>query len=168
MSLHRAYLTSRQLDIWIMLRQGLSQSAIARKMNTSRQAVSQLVQPIPDKVTAALYDASRLNRLEPKLIDSSRGVLVGWSNEFQTDVVITLDPKVGLRTWYHHNMGRCKICPNKRQCKKSLLEHAKAYGILLKSGEKKLEPSKLSSVIFSRLLGPDDERRPPMRISGSI
>ena len=151
-----------------MLRAGLSQSAIARRLSISRQAVSQLAQPIPDKVTAALYDASRLNRLEPKLIDSARGVLVGWSNEFQTDVVITLDPKVGLLTWYHHNMGRCKICPNKRQCKSSLLEHARVYGIPLKSGEKKLEPSKLSSVIFSRLLGSDDERSRSVKISGNI
>jgi len=106
-------------------------------------------------MTAALYDASKLNRVEPRTIDTARGVLVGWSNEFQTDVVITLNPKAGLRVWYQHNIGRCTICPDKKQCRSSLLENAKEYGVSLTALERNLDPSKLSSIIFSRLLAPD-------------
>jgi hypothetical protein len=93
------------------------QSGIARGLGISRQAVDQLAQSIPDNVAAALYDASRLNRIEPRVVDSARGALVGRSKEFQTETVITLDPKVGLRVWYHHNLGRCRICPDKKQCR---------------------------------------------------
>jgi transcriptional regulator with XRE-family HTH domain len=138
--------------VWEMIRKGLSQSQIARKLNISRQAVNQLAESIPDKVTAALHDASSLNRVEPKFIDSVRGVLLGWSKEFQTDTIITVNPKVGLRIWYQHNLGRCRICPDEKHCRLALLESASEYGILLSRAEKDLEPSKLSGIIFSRLI----------------
>jgi transcriptional regulator with XRE-family HTH domain len=158
LSLHSAYLTDRQLSIWSMMRIGLSKSEIARRLGISRQAVSQLAQSIPEKVTTALTDAASLNRLEPRLLDSTKGVLVGWSKEFQTETVITLNPKAGLRIWYKHNLGRCKICPDKKQCRSSLLENAHELGIPLTRQEREFEPSKLSSIIFSRLLGPSKER----------
>jgi transcriptional regulator with XRE-family HTH domain len=140
------------MRIWEMIRIGLSQSEIARKLNISRQAVNQLAQSIPDKVTAALQDASSLNRVEPKFIDSVRGVLLGWSKEFQTETIITVNPKIGLRIWYQHNLGRCRICPDKKNCRSALLETASESGILLTKTEKDLEPSKLSGIIFSRLI----------------
>jgi transcriptional regulator with XRE-family HTH domain len=146
------------MRVWDMLRGGLSQSDIARKLGISRQAVNHLAQSIPDKVTAALYDAASLNRIEPRLIDDTKGVLLGWSKEFQTETVITLNLRVGLRVWYQHNLGRCKICPDKRQCRLSLLENADQYGISLTRTERRLEPSKLSSVIFSRLLGSENHK----------
>jgi DNA-binding CsgD family transcriptional regulator len=155
LSLHTAYLTGRQLHIWDMKRKGLTQSEIARRLNISRQAVNQLTQSIPDRVTAALQDAAGLNRIEPRLVDSVRGVLFGWSKEFQTETIITLNPKVGLRVWYQHNLGRCKICPDRKECRSSLLESANECGISLTKVERDLEPSKLSSIIFSRLLGPE-------------
>jgi len=143
------------MHIWDMMRKGLSQSEVARRLNISRQAVNQLTQPIPEKVTAALYDASRLNRIEPEFVDNVRGVLFGWSKEFQTETIITLNPKVGLRVWYQHDRGRCKICPIKKECRSSLLESANEYGLFLTKTERNLDPSKLSGIIFSRLLSPN-------------
>jgi predicted transcriptional regulator len=160
LSLHTAYLTGRQLHVWGMMRHGLSQSEIARKLNISRQAVNQLAQPIHSKVTTALYDASRLNRVEPRVVDSARGVLIGWSREFQTETVITLNPKVGLTIWYQHNLGRCRICPDRKHCTSTLLENASEYGVALTKKERDLDPSKLSSIIFARLLGSGAVRKP--------
>ena len=113
------------------MREGLTQSEIARRLNISRQAVNQLVQPIPDKVAAALYDTSRLNMVEPRVVDSVKGILTGWSKEFQTETVITLNPRIGLRIWYKHNLGRCRICPDRKGCKSLLLENANEFGVLL-------------------------------------
>ena len=158
MSLHSAYLTARQLDVWDLMREGFTQSDIARKLHISRQAVSQLAQSIPHKVEAALYDASRLNGVEPRIVDSARGILLGWSKEFQTDTIIMVNRRIGLRVWYQHNLGRCKICPDKKQCQSLLLEHANEYGISLTRAERALDPSKLSGIIFSKVLGPDDHR----------
>jgi transcriptional regulator with XRE-family HTH domain len=153
LSLHTAYLSDRQLNIWDLARKGLSQSDIARRLQISRQAVNQLAQSIPEKVAAALYDASRLNRIEPRIVDSANGVLFGWSKEFQIETIITLNPKFGLRVWYQHELGRCKLCPEKKECRLSLLANANEYGIRLTRAERQLDPSKLSAIIFSRLLG---------------
>ncbi len=136
------------------MRDGLSQSEIARKMKITRQAVNQLAQPIPEKVMAALHDASKLNQVEPRLIDAARGVLVGWSKELQTEAVIMANPRSGLRIWYRHNLGKCKICPDKKQCKSTLLENATKFGISLTAAERDLDPSKLSALVFSKLLDP--------------
>jgi len=143
-----------------MMRGGLTQSEIARRLRVSRQAVNQLAQSIPDKVTAALNDASQLNKIESRIVDSSRGVLVGWSRDLQTEAIITLHPKVGLRVWYQHNLGRCAICPDRKQCRSLLLENANEYGISLSRHERELDPSKLSHLIFSRLLGRPLEAQP--------
>ena len=158
-NLHSAYLTARQLHTWDMMRNGLSQSEIARRLNVSRQAVNQLAQVIPDKVAAALQDASSLNRVEARLVDSTRGILVGWSREFQTEAVVTLNPKVGLRIWYQHNLGRCKICPDGKKCRSVLFEEAEGLGVSLTRQEKDLDPSKLSGLIFKRALVGNDTKR---------
>lgn len=136
-----------------MMRSGLSQSEIARRFNISRQAVSQLAQTIPERITAALQDASKLNGVEPRYIDSSRGILMGWSRDFQTETIITLTAEAGRRVWYQHNLGRCKICPDKRQCKSAVLKSADDLEVSLARQERELEPSKLSSLVFSRALG---------------
>jgi len=140
------------MHIWDMQRKGISQSEIARRLGISRQAVNQLAQSIPDRVVAALNDAARLNGIDPRFIDSTNGILQGWSEELKMHSVITVNPKFGLRVWYQHNLGRCKICPDQKECRRSLLENATQFGILLTRTERSLEPSKLSSLIFSRLM----------------
>jgi hypothetical protein len=167
LSVHSAYLSPRQLEIWDMMRDGLSQSDIARRLDISRQAVNQLSQSIPDKVSNALYDAAKLNMVEPRLVDSSKGVLIGWSKEVQSETVITLNPKVGLRVWYKHKLGRCGICPDRNQCRSSLLESAKEYGILLSRLERKVDPSRLSGIIFSRLLDSEGTMKESSSLSKS-
>ncbi len=151
--LHNAYLTGRQLDIWTFMREGLSQSEIARKLDLSRQRVNQLVQTIPTRITEALLDAAKLNQIEPRTLDAARGMLLGFSEEFQTEVVITVHPETGVRVWYQHNLGRCKICSNKKTCKSMLLKNVEALGISLSADEKALDPSKLASLAFSRAFG---------------
>jgi hypothetical protein len=131
---------------------------MARKLNVIRQAVNQLVQTIPEKITAALYDAAKLNGLEPRHVDSSHGILLGWSRDFETEAVITVSFETGLRVWYKHNLGKCKICPDRRQCTSALLRSANALGASLTPEERELDPSKLSSLIFSRALSPDEKK----------
>jgi hypothetical protein len=111
-----------------------------------------LAQAIPNKVSYALSDAAKLNGIEPRYLDSSKGILLGWSREFRTEAVITLDPDKGLRVWYHHSLGRCKICSDKRECKSALLKTAQTLGVPFTKQEAGLLPSKLSSLIFSRAM----------------
>jgi DNA-binding XRE family transcriptional regulator len=149
--LHSRYLTSRQLSAWDMMRTGLSQSEIARKLNVSRQAINKMIETIPTRVTTALSDAATLNRIEPKYLNASDGVLIGWSRDFQTEAIIALSPEGGLQVWYQHNLGKCKVCPDQQRCKSLLLKTAKRLGVSLTRQERILDPSELSGLVFSRI-----------------
>ena len=138
------------------MRNGLSQSEIARRLNITRQAVNQLAQTIPEKIVDALQDASKLNGVETRYIDSTKGVLLGWSRDFQMETVITVSPRAGLRVWYQHNLGKCRICPDLKLCKSMLLRSAEDLGVSLTRQERRLDASKLSGLIFSRVVHKDN------------
>jgi predicted transcriptional regulator len=136
-----------------MISSGLSQSQIARKLNVSQQAVSQVVGSISERVITALNDAARVNEIEPRYVDSSKWIMLGWSNCFNTEAVITFNPKMGVQVYYQHRLGECKICLRKRACKSRLLKNARVLGVPLNSHELSLSPTELSGVIFSRVVG---------------
>jgi DNA-binding transcriptional regulator LsrR (DeoR family) len=135
------------------MRDGISQSEIARRLHITRQAVNQMVQTIPVRITEALNDAAKLNGVETKMIDSVKGVMLGYSREIQTNVVITMHPETGLRIWYQHNLGRCDICPDKKQCKSKILKMVDSWGVTVTAKEKNLAPSKLANLVFSKAFG---------------
>jgi hypothetical protein len=101
-----------------------------------------------------LNDAAKLNRIDPKHVDSSKGILFGWSRDFQTEAVIAMTED-GLQLWYQHNLGECRICPTKRQCRLMLFRTAENLGVQLSRQERRLDPTKLSSLIFTRAPGLD-------------
>jgi predicted transcriptional regulator len=136
-----------------MISEGLTQSEVARRLNVSQQAVSQVVESISERVTTALNDAASLNEIEPRFIDSNRGIMLGWSNCFNTETVITFNPEMGLHVYYQNRLGDCKVCLRKRTCKSKILKNAQALGISLTSQERNLSPSELSGVVFSRVIG---------------
>ena len=112
-----------------------------------------MAETIPEKITAALNDAAKLNRVEPRQLDTSKGILFGWSRDFQTETVIALNPEGGLQIWYKHSLGKCKICPDRRRCKSILTKNATDLDVSLTREERSLEPLELSDIIFSRALG---------------
>jgi hypothetical protein len=107
---------------------------------------------IPERVAAALNDAARINRVEPKRIDMSKGILFGWSRDFQSETVIAFG-KNGLQVWHQHNLGECGICPDIRECRSILRKTAEDLGVTLTRTERNLNPSELSDLIFSRFRG---------------
>jgi predicted transcriptional regulator len=151
--LHTGYLTRHQVAVWDMIHDGLSQSNIAKKLNVSQQAVSQVVESISQRMSTALNDAARLNNVEPRFMDINKGIMLGWNSCLRTEVVITLNPRIGLRIYYQHNLGECKICVKRRACKSRLLKNARELGVPLTQQERSLNPSELSSIVFSRVLG---------------
>ena len=150
--LHSGYLSARQRDIWGLMRDGLTQSEIARKLKITRQTVHQLVGTIPEKMAAALNDAAALNNVDPIQLDVNKGILFGWSREFKTEAVIAMN-REGLRVWYKHDLGKCAICPDRRACKSTLLKNAEDLGVPLTSQERRLPPLALSNLVFLRALG---------------
>jgi DNA-binding XRE family transcriptional regulator len=140
------------------MRDGLTQSEIARSLRITRQTVHQLVGTIPEKMAAALNDAAALNNLTPIQVDVNKGILLGWSREFNTETVIAMT-RNGLRVWYKHDLGKCEICPDRRTCKSTLLKNAEDLGASLTSQERRLAPLALSNVVFMRALGRENTQQ---------
>jgi len=90
MSIITAYLTRHLFDMWELRRSGLSQSDIAAKLGISRQAVNQALLDATEKVTKALSEAAGINKVAIESIDSTTGLLTGWSREFSVKVVISV------------------------------------------------------------------------------
>jgi len=147
MSIITAYLTPHLLDIWDLRRNGLRQIDIADKLGISRQTVNQALQEATAKVTRALTEASSINKIEVESIDSTNGLLIGWSREFSVKAVISITKKDGMQVWYEH-VADCDHCMRFSACHAYLVRSAKERGIKLTEEQKKLIPSELAQVLF--------------------
>lgn len=99
MSIIAAYLTPRLFDTWELRRTGLSQSDIALKLGISRQAVNQALVGATGKVTRALADAATINKNAIEGINSTTGILTGWSREFSDKAVISTKRRDEMQIW---------------------------------------------------------------------
>ncbi|MHA1615965.1 MAG: helix-turn-helix transcriptional regulator [Candidatus Njordarchaeales archaeon] len=154
MSFMHGYLTPRQRELWSLLIKKIKQKDIARILNITKQTVSKSVFIIEKKIARALYEAAKLNRIIIKRMEPLKGILLGYSPEFKTEVIIFLSPKYGLQIWYRIEHS-CKDCYFYNECKKMLLDEIQLRGIKLREEEKSLEPSKLAELLFNHLLGED-------------
>ena len=142
-----AYLTPRLFDIWALRRDGLGQSEIAGKLRVSRQAVNQALIEATARVTRALTEIAAINKIAVENIDSTSGILTGWSREFSIKAVISITRRDGMQIWYEH-VADCGHCTNYSACKAYLFRNANERGIKLTKEQKKLAPSKLAQKLF--------------------
>jgi predicted transcriptional regulator len=147
MSVITAYLTPRLFDIWDMRRTGLLQSDIAAKLGISRQAVNQALLEATEKVTKALTEAAMINKIAVESIDSTTGLLTGWSREFSVKSVVSVTKRDGMQIWYEH-VADCVHCNKYSACQAYLRRFASERNIKLTTSEKKLPPSKLAQSLF--------------------
>jgi len=129
----------------------LKQSEIAKALGITKQTVNKSISIIEKKIAKSLLDAAKVNRIFVHKIDPLRGVLVGYSPEFKTDVIIFLSAKHGLQVWYKIDHS-CNNCSYYNECKRILLDEIEFRGIKLGDDEKSLPPSKLAELLFNNLL----------------
>ena len=151
MSFMYGYLTLKQRNIWSLFKKGLSQSDIANKFRISRQTVNKTLTTIRAKLSKALMEAARINRIEVRRIDPLKGILVGYSPDLNSEVVITFSAKNGIQVWYKHE-GNCENCRMKEECMKILLSEAEERGIKLSEEDRSKKPSELAKILFSKIL----------------
>ena len=147
MSVITAYLTTRLFDIWDLRRSGLQQSEIAAKLGISRQAVNQALVEATGKLTKALTEAATINKIAIESIDSTGGILTGWSREFSVKTVISVTRGDGMQVWYEH-VADCAHCNNYYACQAYLFRSAKEWDIKLTKEHKSMAPSKLAQFLF--------------------
>jgi transcriptional regulator len=147
MSIITAYLTPHLFDIWDLRRTGLRQTDIAEKFGVSRQTVNEALQEATAKVTRALTETATVNKIQVESIDSTNGLLIGWSREFSVKTVISITKKDGMQVWYEH-VADCGPCDRYFSCRAYLFKLAKERGIKFTEQQKKLIPSELAQVLF--------------------
>lgn len=146
-----AYMTESQMKIWDMRRRGLSQAEIGRRNNISRQAVYDALRIAHEKVGLALRHAAEANMIDVEYVDPEEGVLLGRSQPSGERVIITFSVRHGIQTWHYTNPD-CSRCLWMERCRRRLLEEAEERGVQITEDERRLPPSKLAHVIFSRVL----------------
>lgn len=129
----------------------MTESEISRELNITRQSVHIMLNVARSKIIRALNEAAEVNRIQVRHLDVEKGILVGYSREFDHKVVITYSPKNGIRIWYAHD-EECKECQFDREWVKIILDEAEERGIKLSEEELQLSPPQLAKIIFKKIL----------------
>jgi hypothetical protein len=152
MTLSLGYLTPKQKTIWDLKSRGLQEASIARKLNVTRQTVHKALDTANLKIGEALEETARINKIEPKKIDTDKGYLLGYSSHFKTAAFITFSAKNGVQVWYKHE-GDCKKCSQLQACRDALLAEAKDRNFLILDDTSKILPSQLAEALISKITG---------------
>ena len=146
-----AYLTDRQLEIWSLRLKGFSKAEIGRRLGVTRQAIYDAEGVMLEKVEQALIHTAESNMVEPKYVDSAKGILLGYSPANQQKVITTFSARNGVQTW-HYQQPDCSSCRWVERCRSRLISEAEERGVNLSKEEGQLPPSKLAHIIFSQVV----------------
>ncbi len=151
LSFKTGYLSSRELEIWCLNKEKMTQSEIGRILGISRQAIHKTLPWIDEKIEQAFNEVADANNLEPIKMNLVEGVMEAHSPAYQLPVIVSLSQTNGLKVWYLYE-GKCKKCNLIRNCKKLLWNEVKERKITLSPEDENLEPTNLALKIFSRYL----------------
>jgi len=146
-----AYLTDRQLEIWTLRLKGLSKAEIGRMLGVTRQAVYDAEGVMLEKVEHALIHTAESNMIEPRYVDSAKGILLGYSPSNQQQVIITFSAQNGVQTW-HYQQPDCSRCKWVERCRSRLISEAEERDVSLSAKDRRLPPSELAQRIFSSII----------------
>lgn len=152
MSLSLGYLSPKQLQMWGLKSSGIPEAAIARKLSVTRQTVHQTIDMANIRLTEALEETAKINKIEIQTMDPVKGYLLGYSSHFKTQAFITFSVRNGVHVWYKHE-GDCKKCKQLQTCREALLAEAKDRKFIVLDDASKILPSKLAEALISRITG---------------
>jgi DNA-binding CsgD family transcriptional regulator len=145
-------LSQKQKTVWSLIRKGLSVSAIADKLSTTRQYVNQTKLTAEAKLSTTLLDVAGANDIQVTKLYPKKAILLGYHPALKRKAIITYTTSHGLKVWYWHDNPE-KITDEDflRQTRKYLLDIAKEQGIKL-DDTTDVHPAKLAHIIFSKLV----------------
>jgi len=146
-----AYLTDRQLEIWSLRLKGLSKAEIGRRLGVTRQAIYDAEGVMLEKVESALIHTADSNMIEPRYVDSAKGILLGFSPANQQQVIITFSARNGVQTW-HYQQPDCVKCAWVDRCRDRLIAEAEERSVNPSTDERRMTPSELAHRIFSSII----------------
>jgi hypothetical protein len=149
--LSSAYLTTRQLEIWDSNRRGESRAKIGERFGFTRQAVYDALKISLSKVESALRHTAEASSIEIIRVDPKNGILLGRMPLDSSKVIVTFSRKHGVQTW-HFEEPDCDRCGYVKRCGERLLDEAEERDVEILEDQRRLPPSKLAHLIFSKLI----------------
>ena len=145
-------LSRKQKTIWSLIRKGLSVSAIAAKLRTTRQYVNQTRLTAEAKLSTTLLDVARANDLQVTRLYPKEAILLGYHPGLKRKAIVTYSTSHGIKVWYwHDNPEEVTNQEFLRQTREYLLDLARERGIQVE-GAADMHPAKLASIIFKKLV----------------
>ena len=145
-------LSLKQKTVWSLIREGFSVSAIATKLETTRQYINQTRLTAEAKLSATLLDVAGANDLQITKIYPKKAILLGYHPALKRKAIITYTTSHGIKVWYWHDKPEEITNQNfLQQTRKYLLDIAKEQGITLEDTTE-IHPAKLAHIIFSKLV----------------
>ena len=145
-------LSQKQRTVLSMLNKGLSISAIASKLDITRQFVNQTKLTAEAKLTKTLLEVAQANDLQVRNVYAKNGLLLGYHAGLGRNVIVSYSSNHGIKVWYWQD--KPEQVTNKeflKQTQSHLLDIASERGISVKDVEK-THPAKLAHAIFSELI----------------
>ena len=126
-------------------------SAIAEKLETTRQYINQTRLTAEAKLSTSLLEVARVNDLQVIRVLPKAGVLVGFHPALNKKAVVTYSSTYGVKMWFwHDNPEEVTNQEFLRQTREYLLDVAQERGIKVEN-ESQLHPARLAHEIFSQL-----------------
>jgi hypothetical protein len=145
-------LTRKQKTVWSLISEGLSISAIADKLKTTRQFVNQTKLTAEAKLSTILLEVAQTNDLQVDGLYPKEAILLGYHPALKRKVIVTYSTNYGIKVWYW-NENPEKVTNQKflRQTREYLLDLAKEKGIDAHQLTE-ANPAKLANVVFAKLI----------------
>ena len=145
-------LSQKQRTVWSLVGKGFSVSAIADKLNTTRQYVNQTRLTAEAKLSTTLLEVAQANDLQVNRLYPKKAILLGYHPALERKAIVTYSANHGIKVWYwHDNPEEVTNEEFLRQTREYLLDIAKERGIEIENAEN-IHPAKLAHIIFSKLI----------------
>ena len=145
-------LSSNQMAVWSLLTKGFSVSAIADKLNTTRQYVNQTRLTAEAKLSTTLLEVARTNDLQVTRLYPKQAILLGYHPALKRKAIVTYTTSHGLKVWYWHDSPE-EVTDTAflNQTRQFLMDIAKERGLDIPDAEK-IHPAKLAHLVFCKLI----------------
>ena len=145
-------LSQKQKTVWSLIHDGLSVTAIATKLKTTRQYINQTRLTAQAKLSKTLMDIAEVNDIQVTKIYPKKGIILGYHPALKRKAIITYNTNHGIKVWYwHDNPEKVTNGTFLNQTRKYLLDIAKEQGVELEDTTK-THPAKLANIIFGKLV----------------
>jgi hypothetical protein len=145
-------LSPKQKTVWSLISKGLSVSAIADKLSTTRQYVNQTRLTAEAKLSTTLLEVAQANDLQVKRLYPKDAILLGYHPALKRKAIVTYSASHGIKVWYwNDNPEEVTNEEFLKETREYLLGIVKERDMQLENAEK-LHPAKLAHIIFCKLI----------------